>query len=108
MWLSWPASLDPAAVAYRVYRGQEPAYYPFQPITTTTALSYTGDLERTARYAVTTGVAGGSRRAGGCRHRQRPCGARAACGAGNPARPSPDRHSLRKTLVTAMASQQRL
>lgn len=51
--LNWPASPSPGIVGYRVYRGEEPDFYPFSPITATALLSYTGHSMRTARYAVT-------------------------------------------------------
>ncbi len=51
--LSWPASPDPAFAAYRVYRGLEPAYYPFSLIATTTTPGLVDTTYATARYAVT-------------------------------------------------------
>lgn len=51
--LNWPASASPHVVGYRVYRGQEPDFYPFSQVAATGVLSYTGQSERTARYAVT-------------------------------------------------------
>lgn len=51
--LRWQPSPAAGVVAYRLYRGVEPAFYPFALIETTTDLSYTGPLEQTARFAVT-------------------------------------------------------
>ena len=50
--LTWPASEDPGVVGYRVYRGDEPTYYPFQPLTTTAATTFTDTRVQSARYAV--------------------------------------------------------
>lgn len=51
--LYWSPSPDENVVAYRVYRGQAPAFYPLLPLTTTQGLTYSGLSDRTARYAVT-------------------------------------------------------
>jgi hypothetical protein len=51
--LAWQASPSPGVTAYRVYRGEEPDYYPLALITTTTALTASSESLHTARYAVT-------------------------------------------------------
>ena len=51
--LAWPASPSPGIVAYRIYRGEEPAFYPFAQVATTSDLAYSGESGHTARYAVT-------------------------------------------------------
>lgn len=51
--LAWQASPTPGVTAYRVYRGEEPDFYPLVLITTTTALTAASESLHTARYAVT-------------------------------------------------------
>jgi len=51
--LAWTASPSPGVIAYRVYRGEEPGFYPLARITSTNSLSFNGQSQRTARYAVT-------------------------------------------------------
>lgn len=51
--LSWPASNDPSVVSYRVYRGDEPAYYPFQLLAAVAAPAFDDVRPGSARYAVT-------------------------------------------------------
>ncbi len=51
--LAWQASPTPGVMAYRVYRGEEPDFYPLALITTTTALTAASESLHTARYAVT-------------------------------------------------------
>ncbi len=51
--LTWPASPTPNIAAYRVYRGLEPAYYPFSLVATVTTPSLVDTTYATARYAVT-------------------------------------------------------
>lgn len=50
--MSWQASPSPGVTAYRVYRGEEPDFYPLALITTTTALTASSESLHTARYAV--------------------------------------------------------
>lgn len=51
--LSWTPSPATGITAYRVYRGQEPNFYPFSLVGTTTNLTLVDTSHRTARYAVT-------------------------------------------------------
>ncbi len=50
--LRWEPSPSPGVRGYRLYRGQEWFFYPLSELTTTTALSYEGPLDRTSRFAV--------------------------------------------------------
>lgn len=51
--LTWQASPTPGVTTYRVYRGEEPDYYPLTLITTTTTLTASSESLHTARYTVT-------------------------------------------------------
>ncbi len=51
--LAWQASPTPGVTAYRVYRGEEPDFYPLALITTTATLTARSESLHTARYAVT-------------------------------------------------------
>jgi len=52
--LWWEPSPDPSVIAYNVYQGDGPEFYPFQRIVSgTTDLRYEATLWSTARYAVT-------------------------------------------------------
>lgn len=51
--LAWAPSPAADISAYRIYRGQEPAFYPLTVIATTGGLSLVDTSHRTARYAVT-------------------------------------------------------
>ncbi|MFZ1597829.1 MAG: LamG-like jellyroll fold domain-containing protein, partial [Anaerolineae bacterium] len=51
--LNWTPSPSADISAYRIYRGQEPTFYPLTVIATTSGLSLVDTSHRTARYAVT-------------------------------------------------------